>query len=107
MAMNTNDDETPSILDRRIAHANKVVTLHNGFETPTRIIFLGQKGKTNMQISQKHQAFLEKLLTIDPNTKIKDNNGKEYTILEDFPNRSRYADFFTIDDSEKNTVTST
>ena len=101
MAMNTNDDETPSILDRRIAHANKVVTLHNGFETPTTMIFLGQKGETNMKISQKHQAFLEKLLTIDSHAKIKDNNGIEYTTPEDFPNGAKYADSFTIDDSEK------
>ena len=69
MAMHIHNDKTPSILDRRIAHANKVVTLHNGFETPTTMIFLGQKGETNMKISQKHQAFLEKLLTIDPNAK--------------------------------------
>ena len=101
MAMDPNDEEMPSILDRRIAHANKVVTLHNGFETPTTMTFLGQKGETNVKISQKHQSFFDQLLKIDPNAKIKDNNGKEYTTLEDFPNGSKYAEAFTIDDSEK------
>ena len=101
MTMSQDDEKMPSELDRRIAHANKVTTLHNGFETPTTIIFLGQKGETNMKISQKHKEFFERLLQIDPNAKLKDDNGKEYDSSTNFPTGSEYAESFTIDDSEK------
>ena len=76
MTRSQDDEKMPSVLDRRIAHANKVITLHNGFETPTTIIFLGQRGETNMKISQKHKELFARLLQIDPNAKIKGDNGE-------------------------------
>ena len=99
--MTSQDEDMTTVLDHRIAHANKVVTLHNGFETPTTLVFLGSKDDQNMNISQKHKQLFKEILKIDENAKFKDSEGKEYTNHTDIPDGTRYSDAFPIDDSDK------
>ena len=70
------DDDTPTVLDRRIAHANKVVKLHDGFETPTTIVFYGNRKDSNINIFQKDKELFDEIKKIDENATFKDNTGK-------------------------------
>ena len=75
-----------NVLDRRIAHANKVVTLHDGFETPLALVFYGSNNEVNMKISQKHRELFGEILKIDATAKFKDTKGNEYGTPTDIQN---------------------
>ena len=94
------EEEPPTVMERRIAHANKVTTLHNGYITPTTIIFMGQKGETTASISQKHRALLGKILAIDPNASIRDDNEQAYDDETEMPQGAAYAEAFSIEEND-------
>ena len=95
------DNEKTSVLDRRIAHANKVITLHDSYETPTTVVFWGKKGEPNMKLSQKLRELFDKVKSIDDTAKIKDTKDITYTKSKDMPEGTAFAEAFPIDDSEK------
>ena len=100
------DDEKTSVLDRRIAHANKVITLHDSYETPTTVVFWGKKGEPNMKLSQKLRELFDKVKSIDDTAKFKDTKEITYTKSKNMPEGTEFAESFPIDDSEKNMVIS-
>ena len=81
-------------MDRLIAHANKVVKLYSGFETPTTIVFYGTQRNSNINIFQKHRDLFAELKKIDENASFKDNTGKNYTNVEDLPTGVDYSEAF-------------
>ena len=95
------DDDIPTVMDRRIAHANKVVKLHNGYATPTTIVFYGNRKEPNINIFQKHRELFDELKKIDANVTFKDNKDNTYNNAAELPTGTAYAEAFQIDDSDK------
>ena len=94
------EEEPPTVMERRIAHANKVTTFHNGYITPTTIIFMGQKGETTASIFQKHRALLGKILAIEPNASMRDYNEHIYDDETEMPQGAAYAKAFSIEEND-------
>ena len=87
-------------MDRQIAHANKVVHIHDKKKTPTTIIFMGSKQNKNIDISKKHRELFREILRVDDGAKMIDVKNQEYLKPEDIPDGKSYSDVFTIDDSD-------
>ena len=64
MTMTTADEEMHEVMERRIAHANKVIQNHEQFITPTTITFMGSDNEKNMNISTKMRDLFQEILKI-------------------------------------------
>ena len=81
LTMNSPPDSQPSVHDKRIAHANKVVKIDEKYETPTTIRFIAKEQRANISIAQKHRDLFSEIKKIDDAVTMKDQNDKEYLHL--------------------------
>ena len=89
------------VMERRIAHANKVTQHHEQFITPTTITFMGSSKDRNINISQKKRDLFKVILKIDENARIIDKNDKEYNSPEELPEGISFSEVFPIEDTDK------
>ena len=76
LTMTSPADIQPSVHDKMIAHANKVVKINEKYETPTTIRFITKKQRANISIAQKHRELFSEIKKIDDAATMKDQNDK-------------------------------
>ena len=97
--------KTASVLERKIAHANKITLINEKHTTPTTIKFYRKKGEVSNEITKKHRALFTALLQLDENAVFLDQNDNECETAEDIPDGIEYDKKFIIDTDNRRGIT--
>ena len=86
-----------SVLERKIAHTNKITHINEKHTTPTTIKFYRKKGEVSNEITKKHRALFTALLKLDENAVFLDQNDNECESADNIPHGIEYDKKFIID----------
>ena len=92
---------TASLMERKIAHANKATHLHGIHTTHTTIKFLRKMKELNNEITAKHQNLFKEIQHLDDAAIFLDKNDKECAHEDNIPDGQAYADRFIIETDDK------